>query len=157
MSWPDPRPLRLLVIRYRFIGDTVLAIPFLHNLRLAFPNATIDVLAEPISGDTLATCPYKNELMFYGPRLKGERKRQATFPTGLWSMARELRRFAGPAVAPGAVLVRREGDAPELAEHDRVRRVPLHVQAQQPPARGLLQHGFDVAEEASKSLLERQR
>ena len=26
MSWPDPRPLRILVIRYRFIGDTVLAI-----------------------------------------------------------------------------------------------------------------------------------
>jgi len=92
MSWPDPRPLRLLVIRYRFIGDTVLAIPFLRNLRLAFPNATIDVLSEPISGDTLATCPYKNELMYYGPRLKGERKRKATFPTGIWSMARALRR-----------------------------------------------------------------
>ena len=91
MAWPDPRPLRLLVIRYRFIGDTVLAIPFLRNLRAAFPNAVIDVLAEPVSGDTLIHCPYKNELLYYGPRLKGEAKRRASFPTSLWSCAQMLR------------------------------------------------------------------
>jgi heptosyltransferase-2 len=92
MIWPDKRPLRLLVIRYRFIGDTILAIPFLRNLRLAFPNSIIDVLSEPISGDTLAPCPYKNELLYYGPRLKGERKRQAPFPTSLLGAASFLRR-----------------------------------------------------------------
>jgi len=91
MSWPDQRPLRILVIRYRFIGDTVLAIPTLRNLRQAFPNAVIDVLAEPISGDTLAHCPYKNDLLYYGPRLKGERKKIAKFPTSLLGAARFLR------------------------------------------------------------------
>jgi heptosyltransferase-2 len=91
MAWPDPRPLRILVIRYRFIGDTVLAIPALRNLRRAFPHATIDVLAEPVSGDTLALCPYKNELLYYGPRLKGEKKRAAKFPTSLFGAARFLR------------------------------------------------------------------
>jgi heptosyltransferase-2 len=91
MSWPDPRPLRILVIRYRFIGDTVLAIPALRNLREAFPNAVIDILAEPVSGDTLAHCPYKNDLLYYGPRLKGERKRKAAFPTSLLGAARFLR------------------------------------------------------------------
>lgn len=91
MSWPDPRPLRILVIRYRFIGDTVLAIPTLRNLRQAFPQAVIDVLAEPVSGDTLAHCPHKNDLLYFGPRLKGERKRQAPFPTTLWAAARFLR------------------------------------------------------------------
>ncbi len=91
MIWPDKRPLRLLVIRYRFIGDTVLAIPFLRNLRRAFPNAIIDVLSEPVSGDTLARCPYKNELLYYGPRLQGARKRAAPFPTGLFAAARFLR------------------------------------------------------------------
>ena len=75
MAYPDPRPLRILVIRYRFIGDTVLAIPFLRNLRAAFPAAKIDVLAEPGSGDTLALCPYKDELLYYAPRLKGEKGR----------------------------------------------------------------------------------
>jgi heptosyltransferase II len=91
MPWPDPRPLRILVIRYRFIGDTILAIPALRNLRESFPNAVIDVLAEPVSGDTLAHCPYKNDLLYYAPRLKGERKRQAAFPTGTWAAAKFLR------------------------------------------------------------------
>lgn len=91
MAWPDPRPLRILVIRYRFIGDTVLAIPTLRNLRRAFPNATIDVLSEPVSGDTLALCPYKNDLLYYAPRLKGEKKRAAKFPTSLFGAARFLR------------------------------------------------------------------
>ena len=91
MPWPDPRPLRILVIRYRFIGDTILAIPTLRNLREAFPHAVIDVLTEPVSGDTLAHCPYQNELLYYGPRLKGERKRQANFPTSTLAAARFLR------------------------------------------------------------------
>ncbi|HTL66506.1 MAG TPA: glycosyltransferase family 9 protein [Lacunisphaera sp.] len=88
----DPRPLRILVIRYRFIGDTVLAIPFLRNLRRAFPTATIDVLAEPGSGETLALCPYKDELLFFGPRLRGAKRAAAPFPTSLWAMAAQLRR-----------------------------------------------------------------
>lgn len=91
MTWPDQRPLRILVIRYRFIGDTVLAIPTLRNLRQAFPHAVIDVLAEPVSGDTLAHCPYKNDLLYYGPRFKGERKRTAPFPTSLLGAAKFLR------------------------------------------------------------------
>lgn len=91
MPWPDPRPLRILVIRYRFIGDTVLAIPTLRNLRRAFPSAKIDVLSEPVSGDTLALCPYKDELLTYAPRLTGERKRAAKFPTSLLGAAKYLR------------------------------------------------------------------
>ncbi len=91
MPPPDPRPLRILVIRYRFIGDTVLAIPFLRNLREAFPKAKIDVLAEPVSGETLALCPYKDELLFYAPRLKGEKKRTSQFPTNLLGAAKFIR------------------------------------------------------------------
>lgn len=91
MSWPDPRPLRILVIRYRFIGDTILAIPTLRNLRRAFPNAKIDVLSEPVSGDTLALCPHKDELLYFAPRLKGEKKRAAKFPTSLPGAASFLR------------------------------------------------------------------
>lgn len=87
MAFPDPRPLRLLVIRYRFIGDTVLAIPFLRNLRRAFPQAVIDVLAEPVSGDTLAHCPYKNELLYFAPRAKAA----SPHPRSLLACARLLR------------------------------------------------------------------
>ena len=56
---------RILVIRNRYIGDTVLAIPFLRNLRRRFPDAVIDVLVEPGAGQILADCPYKNELVVW--------------------------------------------------------------------------------------------
>lgn len=57
--------MKILVIRYRFIGDTVLMIPFLRNLRRAYPEARIDVLASPVSGDVLKDCPYIDELIIF--------------------------------------------------------------------------------------------
>ena len=61
------------MVRTRFVGDTVLAIPFLRNLRRAFPEAIIDVLVEPASGGVLADCPYKDELITWSrpPRRRG--------------------------------------------------------------------------------------
>ena len=59
----DSQSERILVVRNRYIGDTLLAIPFLRNLRRGFPNATIDVLVDPGSGSVLAECPYKDELI----------------------------------------------------------------------------------------------
>ncbi len=57
--------MRILVIRYRFIGDTVLMIPFLRNLRRAYPDATIDVLVGPVSGEVLTGCPYIDRLIVF--------------------------------------------------------------------------------------------
>ena len=54
---------RILVVCTRYIGDTVLAIPFLRNLRRAFPAATIDVCAEGGARLVLADCPYVDELI----------------------------------------------------------------------------------------------
>lgn len=54
---------RILVVRYRFIGDTILTVPFLRNLRRACPDAVIDVLVGPQSGSVLENCPYVNELI----------------------------------------------------------------------------------------------
>lgn len=59
----ESRHERILVVRNRYIGDTLLAIPFLRNLRRGFPDATIDVLVDPGSGSVLAECPYKDELI----------------------------------------------------------------------------------------------
>ena len=47
----------------RYIGDTVLAIPFLRNLRRAFPTARIEVCAEGAARAVLADCPYVDELI----------------------------------------------------------------------------------------------
>jgi heptosyltransferase-2 len=54
---------RILVVTKPYIGDTVLAIPFLRNLRRAFPHARIDVCAEPTSAAVLAACPYIDEIV----------------------------------------------------------------------------------------------
>lgn len=56
---------RILVIRYRFIGDTILTVPFLRNLRKAYPDSRIDVLTGPRSGEVLDGCPYIDEQIVY--------------------------------------------------------------------------------------------
>jgi len=49
---------RIVVVCPRYIGDTVLAIPFLRNLRRAFPAATIEACGEANAGELLVDCPY---------------------------------------------------------------------------------------------------
>jgi heptosyltransferase-2 len=58
-------PQRIVVLRYRFIGDTVLMIPFLEALRKQYPQAVIDVVVSPNSGEILTHCPWINSLIFY--------------------------------------------------------------------------------------------
>jgi len=57
------KKLKILVFRYRFLGDTILTVPFLQRLREAYPNAHISVLIAPQSGVLLQNCPYINELI----------------------------------------------------------------------------------------------
>lgn len=54
---------KILVLRYRFIGDTVLTVPFLRNLRQAFPRARIDLMLEPFSGQVVEGCPYVDRII----------------------------------------------------------------------------------------------
>lgn len=56
---------KILVVRYRFIGDTILTVPFLRNLRKAYPDAQIDMLAGPVSGEVLLGCPYIDNLIIF--------------------------------------------------------------------------------------------
>ncbi len=85
-------PSRILVIRYRFIGDTILTVPFLKNLRHAFPDAKIDVLVGPQSGEVLRGCPYINELITYDTTRFHKYDRGEGKPRSFWSYVRELRK-----------------------------------------------------------------
>jgi len=78
---------RILVVCTRYVGDTVLAIPFLRNLRRAHPDAVIDVFAERAAREVLAACPYHDELVPW------ERSRRGWFASlaGLWTTAAWLR------------------------------------------------------------------
>ncbi len=59
--------MNILVLRYRFIGDTILTVPFLRNLRRAFPGARIDLMVAPYSSDALRGIPYVDEMIVYDP------------------------------------------------------------------------------------------
>jgi heptosyltransferase II len=80
---------RILVVCTRYIGDTVLAIPFLRNLRRAFPDARIDVCAEGGARAVLADCPYVDELVAW--RRAAGRRNLATSLAAIRTQAAWLR------------------------------------------------------------------
>jgi len=84
---------RILVLRYRFIGDTLLTVPFLRNLRRARPDATIVWVVAPGSSDVVAGIPYVDELLPWDPATRHAESR-GTHRTwrAKWAFVRELRR-----------------------------------------------------------------
>ncbi len=58
---------KILVLRYRFIGDTILTIPFLRNLRRAEPSAYIAWVVAPGSAEVIKGVPYVDELIDWDP------------------------------------------------------------------------------------------
>lgn len=50
-------------MRYRFIGDTILTVPFLRNLRRAEPTAFIAWMVAPGSSDAVKGIPYVDEMI----------------------------------------------------------------------------------------------
>jgi heptosyltransferase-2 len=59
--------MNILVMRYRFIGDTVLTVPFLRNLRMAYRDAYISMMVAPFSKDVLLGSPYIDNMIIYDP------------------------------------------------------------------------------------------
>lgn len=60
-------PKRILVLRYRFIGDTILTVPFLRNLRRTEPEAYIAWVVAPGTAEVVQGIPYVDELIFWDP------------------------------------------------------------------------------------------
>src|SRR5262245_5015838 len=58
---------RILVLRYRFLGDTLLTVPFLRNLRRAKPDAHIVWVVAPGSADVIQGIPYVDQLLAWDP------------------------------------------------------------------------------------------
>lgn len=98
-SAPDARP-RILVVASPYVGDTVLAVPFLRNLRRAFPGHGIDLLAEGRPpGELLHGCPHIDAV------LPWERPRKRPRPDAPMEMrGRGAWRALVNAVAYGAAL-----------------------------------------------------
>jgi len=86
---------KILVLRYRFIGDTVLTVPFLKNLRQAFPSARIDLMLEPFSGQVIEGCPYVDRIVPFEVKTihrysnRSERSKLAAYIGYVWQIRRE--------------------------------------------------------------------
>jgi len=63
----NPARKKILVMRYRFIGDTVLTVPFLRNLRRAEPDAFISWMVAPGSAEIVRGIPYVDEMIEWDP------------------------------------------------------------------------------------------
>ena len=82
---------RILVIRYRFIGDTLLTVPFLRNLRYAYPDAQIDMLVAPVSGDIIKECPYVDNFLYFDTTRKHRYEHNGGEKKTFWSYVKLLR------------------------------------------------------------------
>lgn len=82
---------RILVVCTQFVGDTLLAIPFLRNLRRAHADAAIDVLAQGGCRAVLESCPYVDELLAWQRPARDRRRGLAGAFAGLKAQAAWLR------------------------------------------------------------------
>jgi heptosyltransferase-2 len=63
------QPVRsvLVLTKYRFLGDTVVAVPLLRAARRVFPNARLSLLTGPAAATVLQGCPYVDRFACYDP------------------------------------------------------------------------------------------
>lgn len=62
MSQPV-NPQRVLIIPLRYIGDTILTVPLVRNVRRLFPNARIDMLVSRTTAPLMDVCPYLDQVI----------------------------------------------------------------------------------------------
>jgi len=82
---------KILVVRYRFIGDTILTLPFLKNLRLAYPETQIDMLVAPKSGEIIENCPYVDNFIYFDTTKKHKYENGAGEKKSFWHYVKKLR------------------------------------------------------------------
>lgn len=83
---------KILVVRYRFIGDMILTIPFLRNLRAAYPDYQIDMLVAPNSGEVIENCPYINNFIYFDTTRKHKYESKGGNKTSFWYYVKLLRK-----------------------------------------------------------------
>jgi ADP-heptose:LPS heptosyltransferase len=83
-------PTRILVIRQRAFGDTLLSTPLFRGLKQAYPQARLTVLVEPAFAPMLQGLPYIDEVLLFDRKgmkekgMVGELLAQISFLAGLW-------------------------------------------------------------------------
>ena len=85
-------PNKILVVRYRFIGDTILTVPFLRNLRYNYPDAQIDMLVAPKSGEVIENCPYVDNFIYFDTTRKHKYENTNEEKKTFFSYVKKLRK-----------------------------------------------------------------
>ncbi len=84
--------MKILVVRYRFIGDMILTVPFLRNLRYHYPEAQIDMLVSPNSGEVIEECPYVNNFIYFDTTRKHKYENGKDKKKSFWQYVKLLRK-----------------------------------------------------------------
>lgn len=71
----DGSPVRRILVatKYRFIGDTLLAIPLLRAISHRWPEAKISLLTGARANELLVNCPYVHDLIEFDPYRKSDK------------------------------------------------------------------------------------
>ncbi|MDJ0624805.1 MAG: lipopolysaccharide heptosyltransferase II [Candidatus Caenarcaniphilales bacterium] len=83
---------KILVFRYRFLGDTILTIPFLKQLKQAYPESYVAVLVAPQSGVLLQNCPFVDELIEFDTTRFHKYDSGSLEKKSFWYYAQEIRK-----------------------------------------------------------------
>lgn len=134
----DPQNIRRIMVRStNWVGDAVMTTPAMADLRKAFPDAEIVVVANPLVAQLFTWHPYCDRVLVYDK--KGPHKGFA----GLWKFARQLSRENFDM----AVLLQNAIEAAIMAA---VAGIPRRVGYRTDARRLLLTHGIAVGAEQKR-------
>jgi ADP-heptose:LPS heptosyltransferase len=85
-------PRRVLVVQLDHLGDAVLSTPLIAELRLAYPEAAIDVLASPSNHEVFEADPNVDRVWVAERTWFERRPDRWALVTAVWSLGRSLRR-----------------------------------------------------------------
>ncbi len=90
---PVTSPRRVLVVQLDHLGDAVLSTPLIAELRLAYPEAAIDVLASPSNHEVFEADPNVDRVWVAERTWFERRPDRWALVTAVWSLGRSLRRM----------------------------------------------------------------
>ena len=88
---PVDSPRRILVVQLDHLGDAVLSTPLIAELRAAYPEAAIDVLASPSNHEVFEADPHVDRVWVAERTWFERRPDRWALATAVWSLGRSLR------------------------------------------------------------------
>lgn len=84
-------PRRILLVQLDHLGDAVLTSPLLERLRVAYPNAAIDVLASPSNREVFEIDPNIRRVHVAGRSWFDRRRGHTALASAVWTLGTSLR------------------------------------------------------------------